>query len=97
MPVRSGNVLACIDDLSPKKHRDKHALPGAQLRHIRLLEKGTEGVIRQDSAIKSLGGSPDCALSADESIEFVDHLILTIYERSILDPFRYSIASILKR
>jgi len=80
MQVRSGNILACIYVLSPNKHGDKHAVPGAQLRHIRLLKKGTEGVIRQNSAIKSLGGSPDCAPAADEIKKFADHLILTIYE-----------------
>lgn len=80
MLVRSGHIFACIDNSPPEEHGDKHALPGPQLRHLRLLKKRTEGFIREDSAIEGLGSGPDSSLAADEIIKFIDHLILTIQE-----------------
>jgi hypothetical protein len=70
------DIFARIDDSSPEEHGDKHALPSAQVRHIGILKKVTDVVIRQDSPIKGLGSSPNCSLSTDEVIEFIDHFIL---------------------
>jgi hypothetical protein len=65
MRMSSSDILACIDDSTPEKHSDKHALPSAKLGHIGTIEKRAEGVIREDSSIEGFGGSPDCLLPTD--------------------------------
>src|SRR5208283_3356732 len=85
MRMGRGDVLARIDGSSPEQHGDKHALPGAQLRHIGAFKKGAERFIRQDSFIEGLGGSPDGSLSTDEVIKLIDHLILPSQENGAAD------------
>jgi hypothetical protein len=76
MRMSGMDIFARIHDSSAEKHGNEHALASAQLRHIGTSKKGTECVIREDSSIEGFSGSPDCLLSADQIIEFIDHLIL---------------------
>src|SRR5690242_10826609 len=76
MRMNGMNVFTRVDNSSAEKHGDKHALPGAQLRHIGSFKEGAKCVVREDSLIEGFGSSRNCFPSTDEIIEVIDHLIL---------------------